>query len=50
MDDAAELLKKYSPNEPATVIGNSSGAIISLKVSDSGHRPFSGTAFVLMVA
>lgn len=32
VDDAAELIKKYSPNEPATVIGNSSGAIISLKL------------------
>jgi acetyltransferase/esterase len=32
VDDAAELLKKYSPNEPATVIGNSSGAIISLRL------------------
>ena len=31
VDDAAELIKKYSPNEPATVIGNSSGAVIALK-------------------
>ena len=32
VDDAAELIKKYSPNEPITVIGNSSGAIIALKL------------------
>ena len=32
VDDAAALIEKYSPNEPATVIGNSSGAVISLKL------------------
>ena len=32
VDDAAELIKKYSPDAPATVIGNSSGAVISLKL------------------
>lgn len=31
-DDAALLIKHISPNDPATVIGNSSGAIISLKL------------------
>jgi pimeloyl-ACP methyl ester carboxylesterase len=29
-DDAARLIQKYSPSEPATAIGNSSGAIVSL--------------------
>ncbi|KAK4552099.1 hypothetical protein LTR86_010635 [Recurvomyces mirabilis] len=29
-DDAARLIRHLSPNEPATVIGNSSGAIVSL--------------------
>lgn len=32
VDDAAALVKKFSPNDPVTVIGNSSGAIISLKL------------------
>jgi pimeloyl-ACP methyl ester carboxylesterase len=31
-DDAALLIKEFSPNEPATVIGNSSGAIVSLRL------------------
>lgn len=31
-DDAARLIRKYSPDEPATVIGNSSGAIIALNL------------------
>lgn len=31
VDDAAELIKKYSPNQPATMIGNSSGAIIAMR-------------------
>ncbi len=31
-DDAALLIKKYSPNEPATVIGNSSGGVVSLRL------------------
>ncbi|KAK5163227.1 uncharacterized protein LTR77_010813 [Saxophila tyrrhenica] len=29
-DDAALLIQKYSPNTPATVIGNSSGGIVAL--------------------
>ena len=31
-DDAATLIKKYSPDSPATVLGNSSGAIVSLNL------------------
>lgn len=31
MEDVVCLIKKYSPDEPATVLGNSSGAIIALK-------------------
>ena len=31
-DDAARLIKHFSPGEPATVIGNSSGALVSLKL------------------
>ena len=31
-DDAARLIEQFSPQEPVTVIGNSSGAIISLKL------------------
>ena len=31
-DDAAALIKHLSPNEPATVIGSSSGAIVSLEL------------------
>ena len=31
-DDAARLIELFSPNEKATVIGNSSGAIVSLKL------------------
>lgn len=32
IDDAARLIKHISPQEPATVIGNSSGAIVALKL------------------
>ena len=31
-DDAARLIKYISPRKPSTVIGNSSGAIVSLKL------------------
>lgn len=31
-DDAARLLQKVSPNEPATAIGNSSGAMVAMKL------------------
>lgn len=31
-DDAARLIQHLSPNEPATVIGNSAGAIVALKL------------------
>ena len=32
IDDAARLIKHISPHEPVTVIGNSSGAIVALKL------------------